>query len=57
MILGLLVANLLLLPVLLLPFSGGVVLLKPLLAVVNDMFFGIWGATWPKCTAAHCCAC
>ena len=44
LILGLLVANLLLLPVLLLPFSGGVVLLKPLLAVVSNVFFGILGS-------------
>ena len=41
LILGLLVANLLLLPVLLLPFSGGIVLLKPLLAVVSNVFFGL----------------
>ena len=44
LILGLLVANLLLLPVLLLPFAGGVVLLKPLLAVVSNVFFGILGS-------------
>ena len=44
LILGLLVANLLLLPVLLLPFSGGIVLLKPLLAVVSNVFFGILGS-------------
>ena len=37
-------ANLLLLPVLLLPFAGGVVLLKPLLAVVSNVFFGILGS-------------
>ena len=43
LILGLLVANLLLLPVLLLPFAGGVVLLKPLLAVVSNVF-GILGS-------------
>ncbi|MEO2088198.1 MAG: PIN domain-containing protein, partial [Gemmataceae bacterium] len=34
----------LLLPVLLLPFSGGIVLLKPLLAVVSNVFFGILGS-------------
>ena len=44
LILGLLVANLLLLPVLLLPFSGGIVLLKPLLAVVSNVYFGILGS-------------
>ena len=44
LILGLLVANLLLLPVLLLPFSGGVALVKPLLAVVSNVFFGILGS-------------
>jgi uncharacterized protein YacL len=44
LILGLLVANLLLLPVLLLPFSGGVALIKPLLAVVSNVFFGILGS-------------
>ena len=44
LILGLLVANLLLLPVLLLPFSGGIALLKPLLAVVSNVFFGILGS-------------
>ena len=44
LILGLLVANLLLLPVLLLPFAGGVVLLKPLLAVISNVFFGILGS-------------
>ena len=44
LILGLLVANLLLLPVLLLPFAGGIVLLKPLLAVVSNVFFGILGS-------------
>ena len=44
LILGLLVANLLLLPVLLLPFAGSVVLLKPLLAVVSNVFFGILGS-------------
>ncbi|WP_392351899.1 PIN/TRAM domain-containing protein [Parasynechococcus sp.] len=44
LVLGLLVANLLLLPVLLLPLSGGVVLLKPLLAVISNVFFGILGS-------------
>tara|TARA_B100000073_G_scaffold85525_2_gene66358 strand:+ start:983 stop:2140 length:1158 start_codon:yes stop_codon:yes gene_type:complete len=44
LILGLLVANLLLLPVLLLPLAGGVVLLKPLLAVISNVFFGILGS-------------
>ena len=44
LILGLLVANLLLLPVLLLPFAGGIVLLKPLLAVVSNVFFGVLGS-------------
>ena len=44
LVLGLLVANLLLLPVLLLPFAGGIVLLKPLLAVVSNVFFGILGS-------------
>ena len=44
LVLGLLVANLLLLPVLLLPLAGGVVLLKPLLAVISNVFFGILGS-------------
>ena len=44
LILGLLVANLLLLPVLLRPFSGGAALRKPLLAVVSNVFFGILGS-------------
>lgn len=44
LVLGLLVANLLLLPVLLLPLSGGAVLLKPLLAVISNVFFGILGS-------------
>ena len=45
LILGLLVANLLLLPVLLLPFAGGAAsLVKPLLAVISNVFFGVLGS-------------
>ena len=43
LILGLLVANLLLAPVLLLPLPGGVVLAKPLIAVLSNVFFGVLG--------------
>ncbi len=43
LILGLLVANLLLAPILLLPLSWKFVLLKPLAAVISNLFFGIIG--------------
>ena len=43
LILGLLVANLLLAPVLLLPLPGGVALLKPLIAILSNVFFGVLG--------------
>ena len=43
LILGLLVANLLLAPILLLPLAGGVTLLKPLAAVLSNVFFGVLG--------------
>ena len=43
LILGLLVANLLLAPVLLLPLPGGVALAKPLIAVLSNVFFGVLG--------------
>ncbi len=43
LILGLLVANLLLAPILLLPLSWEFVLLKPLAAVISNLFFGIIG--------------
>ena len=43
LILGLLVANLLLAPILLLPLPGGVTLLKPLAAVLSNVFFGVLG--------------
>ena len=43
LILGLLVANLLLAPILLLPLAGGSALIKPLAAVVSNVFFGVLG--------------
>jgi uncharacterized protein YacL len=43
LILGLLVANLLLAPILLLPLAGGSALVKPLAAVVSNGFFGVLG--------------
>tara|TARA_B100000700_G_C15053532_1_gene861596 strand:+ start:1522 stop:2631 length:1110 start_codon:yes stop_codon:yes gene_type:complete len=43
LILGLLVANLVLAPVLLFPFSAKVVLIKPLIAVFSNIFFGLIG--------------
>ena len=43
LILGLLVANLLLAPILLLPLTGGVTLVKPLAAVLSNVFFGVLG--------------
>ena len=43
LILGLLVANLLLAPILLLPLAGGSALVKPLAAVVSNVFFGVLG--------------
>lgn len=43
LILGLLVANLLLAPILLLPLAGGVTLVKPLAAVLSNVFFGVLG--------------
>ena len=43
LILGLLVANLLLAPVLLLPLAGSSALVKPLAAVVSNVFFGVLG--------------
>ena len=43
LILGLLVANLLLAPILLLPLAGGSALAKPLAAVVSNVFFGVLG--------------
>lgn len=57
LILGLLVANLLLAPVLLLPLPGGVVLAKPLIAVLSNVFFGVLGTTWRKCMAERFCGC
>jgi uncharacterized protein YacL len=52
LILGLLVANLLLAPILLLPLSGGVTLVKPLAAVLSNVFFGVLGYNLPRFTAA-----
>ena len=43
LILGLLVANLLLAPILLLPLPWEVVLIKPLAAVLSNVFFGVLG--------------
>ena len=43
LILGLLVANLLLAPILLLPLPWEVVLVKPLAAVLSNVFFGVLG--------------
>ncbi len=43
LILGLLVANLLLAPILLLPLPWEVILLKPLAAVLSNIFFGVLG--------------
>ncbi|NDD45803.1 MAG: TRAM domain-containing protein, partial [Synechococcaceae bacterium WB9_4xB_025] len=43
LILGLLVANLLLAPILLLPLAGAVSLVKPLAAVLSNVFFGVLG--------------
>ena len=43
LILGLLVANLLLAPILLLPLPWEVVLFKPLAAVLSNLFFGVLG--------------
>ena len=43
LILGLLVANLLLLPVLLLPLTGSAALIKPFIAVLSNVFFGVLG--------------
>jgi uncharacterized protein YacL len=43
LILGLLVANLLLAPILLLPLGGAIALLKPLAAVLSNVFFGVLG--------------
>ena len=52
LILGLLVANLLLAPILLLPLPWEVVFVKPLAAVVSNVFFGVSGYN----LAAPCCA-
>ncbi len=57
LILGLLVANLLLAPILLLPLPWEVVLVKPLAAVLSNVFFGVSGYNLPRCTAAPCCGC
>ncbi len=43
LILGLLVANLLLAPILLLPLPWEIVLVKPLAAVLSNLFFGVLG--------------
>ncbi|WP_191964801.1 PIN/TRAM domain-containing protein [Synechococcus sp. RSCCF101] len=43
LILGLLVANLLLAPILLLPLPWEVILIKPLAAVLSNVFFGVLG--------------
>ena len=43
LILGLLVANLLLAPILLLPLPKTIVLIKPLIAVLSNIFFGVLG--------------
>ncbi len=43
LILGLLLANLLLAPLLLLPVPSGAVLVKPLIAVLSNIFFGVLG--------------
>ncbi len=43
LIMGLLVANLLLAPILLLPLPWEVVLLKPVTAVISNVFFGVLG--------------
>ena len=43
LILGLLVANLLLAPILLLPLPKTVTLIKPLIAVLSNIFFGVLG--------------
>jgi len=43
LILGLLVANLLLAPILLLPLAGSISLVKPLAAVLSNVFFGVLG--------------
>jgi len=43
LILGLLVANLLLAPILLLPLAGGTALVKPLAAIISNVFFGVLG--------------
>ena len=44
LILGLLVANLLLAPILLLPLAGGLSLVKLLVAVLSNVFFGVLGS-------------
>ena len=43
LILGLLVANLLLAPILLLPLAGASSLVKPLAAILSNVFFGVLG--------------
>ncbi len=43
LILGLLIANLILAPVLLLPLSWKIVFIKPLIAVLSNIFFGLLG--------------
>ena len=57
LILGLLVANLLLAPILLLPLAGASSLVKPLAAILSNVFFGVLGYNLAECTAAPCCAC
>jgi len=43
LILGLLIANLLLAPILLLPLPKNIILIKPLIAVLSNIFFGVIG--------------
>ena len=57
LILGLLVANLLLAPILLLPLPWEVVLVKPLAAVLSNVFFGVLGYNLAEVHAAPCCGC
>tara|TARA_Y100001968_G_C19352056_1_gene715176 strand:+ start:168 stop:1274 length:1107 start_codon:yes stop_codon:yes gene_type:complete len=43
LILGLLIANLILAPILLIPLSNGIIFAKPLIAVISNIFFGLIG--------------